>query len=214
MRFIIKGLGSNVLQPFEEGNFRKVDSGGLAGLNQDSSGRSRSSSLREAAPARRVRHMTGVTSRPALRQAAGPDERQALLTFHQELTDTCVDLMGRFSFSNCGVAPRRSAVAEQLLAQGSSRSWLVGSSIVTITVSGCAQETGRSGLCDACRATCQPAAEQGKRRHQSEQSSRVRRGGREGGGGGAGTPHWGGRWGERGGGEEGEGVWVLVHWLE
>ena len=42
VKFIIKGLGSNVLQPFEEGNLRKVESGSsLASLNQDSSNRQR-----------------------------------------------------------------------------------------------------------------------------------------------------------------------------
>ena len=55
VKFIIKGLGSNVLQPFEEGNFRKVESGSsLASLNQDSSNRQRSSSLKEETTSRRV----------------------------------------------------------------------------------------------------------------------------------------------------------------
>ena len=52
---------------------------------------------------RRVRHMTGVPSRPATHRNSGPDEKQALLTFHQELTETCVDLMSRYSFAICGV---------------------------------------------------------------------------------------------------------------
>jgi tuberous sclerosis protein 2 len=38
---IIKGLGSNVLQPFEEGIFRKTERASLASLNQDSSNRKR-----------------------------------------------------------------------------------------------------------------------------------------------------------------------------
>jgi len=176
VKFIIKGLGSNVLQPFEEGNFRKTEDRSLASLNQDSSNRQRSSSLKEETPNRRMRHNTGIPSRPALHKASGPDERQALLTFHQELTETCVDLMARYSFSNCGVQPRRSPVTEQLLAQGSSCSWLLGSLILTISVSGCAQSTNRSGLCDSCVGSCQSPVdtEPGKRRHQSEQSSRVR----------------------------------------
>ena len=71
--------------------------------------------------------------------------------------------------------------------QGTSCSWLVGTIIVTITVSGCAQNSTRShfssiykfsilsrgGLCESCYSLCVPAEqEQGKRRHQSEQSSR------------------------------------------
>ena len=51
--------------------------------------------------------MTGVPSRPATHRHSGPDEKQALLTFHQELTETCVDLMSRYSFANCGVTPRK-----------------------------------------------------------------------------------------------------------
>ena len=56
VKFIIKGLGSNVLQPFEEGNFRKREESGsnLASLNQDSSNRQRSSSLKEETTSRRV----------------------------------------------------------------------------------------------------------------------------------------------------------------
>ena len=178
VKFIIKGLNSNILQPFEEGNFRTREERNLASLNQDSSSRKRSSSLKEETPSRRVRHMTGVSSRPTLARPE-PDERQVLLTFHQELTETCQDLMARYTFSNCGVQPRRGPVAEQLLSQGTSRSWLVGNTIVTITVSGCAQESGKTGLCDACQSSCQPTEQ--RRRHTSEQSSRVRRAGGSGG---------------------------------
>ena len=77
--------------------------------------------------------------------------------------------------------PRRGVVTEQLLSQGTNRSWLVGNNIVTITVSGCAQESGKTGLCDACVSSCQPTEQ--RRRHTSEQSSRVRRAGGAGGGG-------------------------------
>ena len=57
-----KGLGSNILQPFAEGTFRKDDEKTRL-VNEDSSNRPRSSSLREAGPSRRERHMTGVPSR-------------------------------------------------------------------------------------------------------------------------------------------------------
>ena len=146
--------------------------------SQDSSGRNRSSSLNEDTPSRRVRHMTGVSSRPTLARPE-PDERQVLLTFHQELTETCQDLMARYAFSNCGVQPKLGPVAEQLLSQCTSRYWLVGNTIVTITVSGCAQESGKTGFCDACQSSCQPTEQ--RRRHTSEQSSRVRRAGGAGG---------------------------------
>jgi len=185
VKFIIKGLNSNVLQPFEEGNFRKVDSGtSLASLNQDSSNRKRSSSLKEETTSRRVRHNTGVPSRPTVNRLSGPDERQALLTFHQELTETCVDLMARYSFANCGVAPKRGPVSEYLTSQGQSSSWVLGNVIITITVSGCAQSGNRGGFCDSCFAYCKQEkgvegdveeAGKSRARHQSEQSQRVRR---------------------------------------
>ena len=46
------------------------------------------------------------------------DEKQALLTFHQELTETCLEFMSRYSFANCGVTPRRDKVTAFLLSQG------------------------------------------------------------------------------------------------
>ena len=100
VKFIAKGLNSNVLKPFEEGNFRKRDSQELASLNQDSSGRQRSTSLKEKSQeGPRKRHGTGVVSRPTITNSAlekpGPDEKQLLMTFHKELTETCLDLMAR-----------------------------------------------------------------------------------------------------------------------
>ena len=104
VKFVVNGLGSNVLQSFERATLeRKKQS--LSSLNEDSSNRVRSTRL----TSRRVRHMTGVPSRPATHRHSGPDEKQALLTFHQELTETCVDLMTRYSFANCDVTPRTQA---------------------------------------------------------------------------------------------------------
>ena len=76
--------------------------------------------------------MTGLPSKSSISPSSQQD-RQAQLTFHQELTETCVDLMGRYTFSNCGVSPRRSAVTSMLVSQGLSSSWLVGSMILTLT---------------------------------------------------------------------------------
>ena len=50
-------MEGNVLQPFEEGNFRKNE---LAAMNQDSSNRARSTSLVEESRPTRTRHMTGT----------------------------------------------------------------------------------------------------------------------------------------------------------
>ena len=93
--------------------------------------------------------------------------------------------MARYSFSNCGVAPRRSRVAERLLGRGQTASWLAGNMIITITVSGCAQQAGRPGFYDSCWSGCRPAGAapeeetaagpgRAKSRHQNDQSDRVR----------------------------------------
>ena len=177
VKFIVRGLGANVLQPFEDGKFRKESGSNLSSLNVDSSSRQRSSSLTSEVTSKRVRHMTGLPSKSSISTTSQQD-RQAQLTFHQELTETCVDLMARYSFSNCGVSPRRSTVTEVLLSQGSSSTWLVGTLIVTVTVSGCSLSANRGGLCDSCAQYCGHQADSSasrKKRHQSEQSSRSRR---------------------------------------
>jgi len=177
VKFIVKGLEGNVLQPFEEGNFRKAE---LAAMNQDSSSRLRSSSLVEESKPIRTRHMTGVTSRPQLKRKSGPDERQALHTFHQELTETCLDIMSRYSYANPSVQPERSSLSQFLLQSGNSASWLLGTAIMTISVSGCGNVS--SGFCEACRQhsgvppinnSLNEAAANAKKRHVSEQSVRT-----------------------------------------
>ena len=70
-----------------------------------------------------------------------------------------------------------------LLSQGTACSWILGSMIVTVTVSGCAQSANRGGFCDTCFQYCKHGdAEEDeeevvgkKKRHQSEQTTRVRR---------------------------------------
>jgi len=174
VKFIVKGLEGNVLQPFEEGNFRKEE---LASMNQDSSSRTRSSSLKGESRPQRARHMTGVTSRPQLKRTSGPDQRQALHTFHQELTETCLDIMSRYSFANPAVQPEKCAIADFLLESGNSASWILGTAILTICMSGCMTTAKPGGLCDTCNQYCgHTDPDKGsvtKKRHQSEQSMRT-----------------------------------------
>jgi len=153
VKFISKGLSSNIVKPFEEGNFRKQESS-LADLNQDSAGRKRSSSLKEDRTPVRTRHGTGVTARPVINKEARKDERQLRMNFHQELTETCLDLMARYSFANCSVQARRSPSAEFLLKDGQTSTWLLGTVLITITVSTCGQTANRNGLCDICTQLC------------------------------------------------------------
>jgi len=184
IKFIVKGLEGNALQPFEEGNFRKRD---LSSLNEDSTGRGRSSSLNEQSRPTRSRHMTGVPQRP--QHLHGPDERQALHTFHQELTQTCIDMMTRYCTSNPTLEPERTSLANILLKSGTSTSWIIDTAILTISVSGCngsavaGQSTSTTGQstnqCQSCTKGCEQAdllndQIQKKKRHFSEQPARSR----------------------------------------
>ena len=76
-------------------------------------------------------------------------------------------------------------VTSFLLSQGTACSWILRSMIVTVTVSGYAQSANRGGFWDMCMQYCKHGdAEEDeenkevvgkKKRHQSEQTTRVRR---------------------------------------
>lgn len=77
-------------------------------INEDSSNRKRSSSLTEQGSRRSVRTIGGggrIDTRGAVDLKPPIDE--ALMTFHVELTETCIDLMARYTFSTCSVVPKR-----------------------------------------------------------------------------------------------------------
>ncbi|XP_036890571.1 tuberin isoform X2 [Sturnira hondurensis] len=58
-----------------------------------------------------------------------------LKTLHLELTETCLDMMARYVFSNFTAVPKRSPVGEFLLAGGRTKTWLVGNKLITVTTS-------------------------------------------------------------------------------
>jgi len=77
-------------------------------VNEDSSNRKRSSSLTEQGSRRSVRTMGGggrIDTCGAVDLKPPIDE--ALMTFHVELTETCIDLMARYTFSSCSAVPKR-----------------------------------------------------------------------------------------------------------
>ena len=78
-------------------------------------------------------------------------------TFHRELTETCVDMMARYTFSSCSTMPKRSRMAEFLLNGGQSQTWLLSNKLVTITTSG--SRIGQAGLCEKCFAICKSASD-------------------------------------------------------
>uniref|UniRef100_A0A8C0J800 Tuberin n=1 Tax=Chelonoidis abingdonii TaxID=106734 RepID=A0A8C0J800_CHEAB len=118
--YITKGLRSNVLLSFDD-------------TPEKDSFRGRSTSLNE----RPKRIQTSITS-SSLGSADENSMAQAddnLKNLHLELTETCLDMMARYVFSNFTAVPKRSPVGEFLLAGGRTKTWLVGNKLVTITTS-------------------------------------------------------------------------------
>uniref|UniRef100_A0A672V8X5 Tuberin n=1 Tax=Strigops habroptila TaxID=2489341 RepID=A0A672V8X5_STRHB len=119
--YITKGLRSNVLLSFDD-------------TPEKDSFRARSTSLNER-PKSRIQ--TSITS-SSLGSADENSMAQAddnLKNLHLELTETCLDMMARYVFSNFSAVPKRSPVGEFLLAGGRTKTWLVGNKLVTITTS-------------------------------------------------------------------------------
>ncbi|XP_071489878.1 tuberin-like [Diadema antillarum] len=84
---------------------------------------------------------------------------EALDTLNYQLTQTCLDMMARYTFSTLATLPKRSPVAEFLLAGGQSQSWLVGNKVVTVTTSGGSTRLQRNGVCEKCNALIQQHVE-------------------------------------------------------
>uniref|UniRef100_A0A5F8GTL3 Tuberin n=1 Tax=Monodelphis domestica TaxID=13616 RepID=A0A5F8GTL3_MONDO len=161
--YITKGLRSNVLLSFddtpEKDSFRarstslnerpkslRIARPPKQGLNnsppvkefKESSAvdafRSRSISVSEHV-VRRIQ--TSITS-SSLGSADENSMAQAddnLKNLHLELTETCLDMMARYVFSNFTAVPKRSPVGEFLLAGGRTKTWLVGNKLITVTTS-------------------------------------------------------------------------------
>uniref|UniRef100_A0A8C9EYY0 Tuberin n=1 Tax=Pavo cristatus TaxID=9049 RepID=A0A8C9EYY0_PAVCR len=162
--YITKGLRSNVLLSFddtpEKDSFRarstslnerpkslRLAKNAKQGLNNSppvkelkepsavDAFRSRSISVSEHVVRSRIQ--TSITS-SSLGSADENSMAQAddnLKNLHLELTETCLDMMARYVFSNFTAVPKRSPVGEFLLAGGRTKTWLVGNKLVTITTS-------------------------------------------------------------------------------
>ncbi|XP_066593113.1 tuberin [Prorops nasuta] len=153
VKFITTGLKANVILPFEEGHVMKPD---INFINEDSSNRKRSSSLTEQGS--RGRRERPIISKRMIAESRAMDLKppidEALMTFHIELTETCIDLMARYSFSTCSACPKRLPAADFLLKEGQSMTWLLGNKLITVTTSGCSNKALRGGLCDNCWSAC------------------------------------------------------------
>ncbi|KAL1004888.1 hypothetical protein UPYG_G00051850 [Umbra pygmaea] len=107
--------------------------------------RSRSISVSEHA-VRRMHTSTTTSSLGSADENAGAQADDGLKTVHLELTETCLDMMARYVFSNFSALPKRSPIAEFLLAGGRSMTWLVGNKLITITTSGGVRTQGLLGM--------------------------------------------------------------------
>ena len=157
VQFIISGLNSNVLSNFEEGGFRKgsvtmtgktsqaaiaakraadklknfpvmIEQKNVAG------GRPRAASFTDTPVKSKInsardRHPTGggILGNPNTFEG----NMDKMMTFHQELSETCVDLLARYMFANASVRPKRLPTTDFLLKGGQSASWIVGTMIIT-----------------------------------------------------------------------------------
>ncbi|XP_029918398.1 tuberin isoform X2 [Myripristis murdjan] len=131
VQYITKGLRSNALLPFDDGH-------------EQSAFRARSTSLNERP--KRMHTSTTTCSLGSADENAVTQADEGLKTVHLELTETCLDMMARYVFSNFSALPKRSPIAEFLLAGGRSMTWLVGNKLVTITTSGGVRTQALLGL--------------------------------------------------------------------
>uniref|UniRef100_A0A3Q1G8U0 TSC complex subunit 2 n=1 Tax=Acanthochromis polyacanthus TaxID=80966 RepID=A0A3Q1G8U0_9TELE len=165
VQYITKGLRSNALLPFddnhEQGPFRARSTSlnerpkrptnhsspvkELRDLSAIDAFRSRSISVSEHA-VRRMHTSTTTCSLGSADENAVTQADEGLKTVHLELTETCLDMMARYVFSNFSALPKRSPIAEFLLAGGRSMTWLVGNKLVTITTSGGVRTQALLGL--------------------------------------------------------------------
>ncbi|XP_075420589.1 tuberin isoform X11 [Tenrec ecaudatus] len=118
--YITKGLRSNVLLSFDD-------------TPEKDSFRARSTSLNERP--RRIQSSLTSTSLGSADENSVAQADGSLRNLHLELTETCLDMMARYVFSNFTAVPKRSPVGEFLLAGGRTKTWLVGNKLITVTTS-------------------------------------------------------------------------------
>ncbi|KAJ8037419.1 Tuberin [Holothuria leucospilota] len=106
---------------------------------------------------RRTNSLTKISSKRGKSDNQAPKEttnqnNDHLDELHKQLTETCLDMMARFTFSTCTTMPKRSPISEFLLVGGQSQSWLLGNKIITITTSGGSTKMQDNGICEKCNA--------------------------------------------------------------
>ncbi|XP_067671125.1 tuberin-like isoform X1 [Haliotis asinina] len=167
VKFIHKGLRANVLQQFEENSVHNLQN--QDNRNQDSTNRIRSGSYSEGGRVRRR-----MVSGSALTKRDPPPVDEKMTLFHRELTETCTDVMARYTFANFAAVPHRSQLVQFLLSGTQNQTWLLGNKIITITTSGSGIKAANAGVCEKCimlyheaQEGRQPAMKRERRRHKS-----------------------------------------------
>ena len=78
---------------------------------------------------------------------------KAAQILHTDMTDVCLDMMARYSFSAHFEQPRRSSFVDSMLSEGSSQTWLIGNMLVTITTSSVENRVCKCSHCIQVRNT-------------------------------------------------------------
>lgn len=160
VRFITNQLKANSITPFEEGGINMLGRSPTSNLvNEDSTNRKRSSSLTEQGSKHRAAGASAARNSAAIDLMRPPIDGE-LMALHQELTETLIDLMARYTYSTLSPVSKRLPLTELILAGGPCTTWIVGNKLISITTSACAQKPLRDqSVCEKCYELCWPTSE-------------------------------------------------------
>ncbi|XP_033124579.1 tuberin-like [Anneissia japonica] len=133
-KVIAKGLKANVLASTEERDRYRLR---------------RSSSLNEKKNGHFVLKKGSKEEKHTQEIVTSPDD-EVYQELNSLLTETCMDMMARYTFSSCTTQPKRLPVEEFLFSGGQTQSWLLGNKVITITTSGGSSRMFKNGVCEKC----------------------------------------------------------------
>lgn len=153
-KYIIEGIVKNIQIDWDS-NKSFFDRDYKLNANEDSTNRKRSSSLTEQGSKRKDPIVLQKAKELKQRQQENMKNFD-MHNFHLELIETCIDFMVRHTYSLSSPMPPRNRLpsADFLLKGGQTQTWVVGSSLITITTSGCSTNPVKNGLCERCNSIC------------------------------------------------------------
>lgn len=92
-------------------------------------------------------------------------------TLHKEMTNVCLDMMARYSFSSHFGQYNRSSLTDSMLSQGTSQTWLMENMVVTITTSNPESRLCNCAHCVQVRNTCQKKKSKGEEEEMTSMST-------------------------------------------